>query len=146
MDTAAREFFHRTEYQLLDGILYRFNSDGSLRNEVYQTSGWIQLNERWYYFKDGKAVTGLQRIKDKTYAFSNTGILLKNSVVADSSSYPMSYYFVGDAGYIEEKAGFRIIEGRQYYFDSKGKALTGIQYINGKIYYLGTPVTTSFYY
>ena len=138
--------FHRTEYQLLDGILYRFNSDGSLRNEVYQTSGWIQLNERWYYFKDGKAVTGLQRIKDKTYAFSNTGILLKNSVVADSSSYPMSYYFVGDAGYIEEKAGFRIIEGRQYYFDSKGKALTGIQYINGKIYYLGTPVTTSFYY
>ena len=130
---------NRSEYELIDGVLYKFNKNGSLSNEVYKANGWLKLGDDYYFFVNGKAQTGIVNVSGKLYAFNSDGILVKNCVFLDASSWPEKIYYIGSDGAVERKAGFRTIHGKQMYFNANGEALIGIFRINGKVYYLTDP-------
>lgn len=119
----------RSTVQYISGAVYTFNKDGSLSGQDNTQNGWKKLGDDWYYFKNGKAVSyGLYEIDGKIYAFDSNGTLYKTESVVNG-------YHINASGYVDKTQGFKTINGHQYYFDANGKALSGVQKINGKVYY-----------
>lgn len=59
-------------------------------------SGWVTENKQTYYYKEGKAVKGWQKIKKKWYFFNKkTKVLAKNTIAGDKSG---GYYYVDQDG------------------------------------------------
>ena len=70
-----------------DGSLSYYDKDSGERlNNRFLTTG----NNVWYYFKDGKAVTGRQNIDGKEYYFDNLGRQVKGSPI--STPKGVEYY------------------------------------------------------
>ena len=123
----------RSEYEVIDGKIYQFDTKtGAFKNVVYKYNGWLQVGNDWYYFENGTAVTGAKTIGKATYAFDYSGLMLKSCVTNTYSGI----YYVNSEGIIDTTPGFRTVNGKLYYFDKNGKALSGIHVINGKTYYL----------
>ena len=119
----------RSTTQYINGNIYNFNKDGSLSGQDNTQNGWKKLGVDWYYFKNGKALyDGLYEIDGKTYAFNYDGKLYKTESVVYG-------YHINASGCLDKTKGFKTIDGTQYYFDANGKALYGVQKINGKVYY-----------
>ena len=122
----------RSEYEVINGRIYQFDTKtGALKNEVYKYNGWLQVGSDWYYFENGYAAYGARTIGKSTYAFDNTGRMLKSCVAYINGAY----YYVNSEGIIDTTPGFRTVNGRQYYIDKDGTVLRGIHVINGKTYY-----------
>ncbi|MBO4702028.1 MAG: hypothetical protein J5625_05115 [Lachnospiraceae bacterium] len=122
----------RSEYEVIDGKIYQFDTKtGAFKNEVYKYNGWLQVGSDWYYYENGLPAYGAKTIGKATYAFDNTGLMLKSCVAYINGAY----YYVNSEGIIDTTPGLRTVNGKQYYIDKDGKAVTGIQVINGKTYY-----------
>lgn len=99
-----------------DGSLSYYDKDSGERlNNRFLTTG----NNVWYYFKDGKAVTGRQNIDGKEYYFDNLGRQVKGSPI--STAKGMEYY--------ESVLGERVTntwitfqDGKTVFFDENGYA------------------------
>ena len=99
-----------------DGSLSYYDKDSGERlNNRFLTTG----NNVWYYFKDGKAVTGRQNIDGKEYYFDNLGRQVKGSPI--STPKGVEYY--------ESVLGERVIntwitfqDGKTVFFDENGYA------------------------
>ena len=50
-------------------------------------NGWVKQNGKKYYYKKGKKVTGLKKIKGSYYYFSKRGVLRKKSITVDGMRY-----------------------------------------------------------
>ena len=92
---------------------YYYNEDGTMQK------GWLTVGENRYYFhrKTGVMFTGIRKIQGMTYVFGEDGVLQK--------VYPK-------AG---PKRQWLTVNGRTYYFDKKGYALTGWKKVSGTTYY-----------
>lgn len=111
--------------------LYVFDANGILQEQIKKDNGWLQRGGKWYYFRNGLLCTnGIYTINGKDYGFSG-GVLQKNTVVYSAGDY---YYVDGD-GVISRTSGWRTVDGERYYFGADGKAVYGVQKIDGKIYY-----------
>lgn len=140
------------------------NGMGTLAADWYEIS-----TGKWYFFKDGKRDTGkigLQIINDKTYNLSSDGTVLTGFQKVENQTY----YFSKD-GVRQNYTGWKTIEGKLYYFNTKyqvatqnvngwvqvdkswywfenGKMVTGWKLINGTWYYMDTQtgiMKTGFY-
>lgn len=90
----------------IDGFLYYFDENG------YQTTGWIVLNQKTYYFNEA------------------TGYLSYNVWIA----YGDGKRFLNEDGVMA--TGLTVISGNIYYFDeTTGYVTTGWKTINQKTYY-----------
>ncbi|MBO4702031.1 MAG: hypothetical protein J5625_05130 [Lachnospiraceae bacterium] len=122
----------RSEYEFINGKIYQFDTKtGAFKNVVNKYNGWLQAGSDWYYFENGNVVQGMKTISKATYAFDNSGRLMKNRI----AYFDDECYYVNSEGIIDTTPGFRTVDGQLYYFDKNGRALTGIQVINGKTYY-----------
>ncbi len=122
----------RSEYEFIDGKIYQFDTKtGAFKNVVNKYNGWLQAGSDWYYFENGNVVQGMKTISKATYAFDNSGRLMKNRI----AEFDGERYYVNSEGIIDTTPGFRTVDGQLYYFDKNGRALTGIQVLNGKTYY-----------
>ena len=49
---------------------------GKTYYEGYMVTGWLQLENKWYYLKsDGSMVTGYYKVGNKTYYFNSSGVM-----------------------------------------------------------------------
>ena len=125
-------------------------SDSSTQEPAMLT-GWQNIGGyRYYYDNDGKPLTGLQTIEDKTYLFNDKGQLgygflhLGNNVVSyfdpiTGSQFTGKQFIHGSWRNIDEQAGLscgltEILESGKtntYYYDNYDGGLhTGQQYVN----------------
>ena len=124
-----------TGTQVIQGKLYTFNANGALVKEHSVQNGWYAYEGAYYYFKNGEALTDtLVNDKGKIYLIGWDGKLVKNSYTwASTSSYGATFY--ADANGVIVTNTWKKVDGRDRYFGSDGRMLSGIQKINGKVYY-----------
>ena len=112
-----------------DGKLRYFDKDSG--NAVINRFAQGDNPSDWYYFgADGVAVTGLQRLVNKHFAFDQDGKQVKGKIVTLSDK--SIRYFDANSG---EMAVGKFAEGAKnewYYFDQTGKAVTGLQRLANK--------------
>ena len=124
--------------------------------------GWTQINKKWYYFEDARALTGMVTIGSDTYFFGlptkedgsanpdvgvmQTGWVRGRVNVAYYSSVDCWYYCKGNGVMV---TGWQKINGKWYYFEPfddgpfDGTMATGFEYLYNEethhydIYYFG---------
>lgn len=139
-------FYMGTYYWFIDG--------------VRQNEGWrYAWNMKYYTDNSGRAVQGVQKIDGTYYNFGNDGTYFeRGGYIYDGSSqnggyrwyndgklftgfryYMGTYYWFVDG--VRQNAGWRQAWGMTYYTDQNGRAVQGIQTIDGKTYNFGTDGT-----
>ena len=116
-----------TKYYTYDdkGNLVETDKNGNILNNKDKTKsektkavkkGWVKTAKGKTYYKNGKKVTGIQKIGKQTYYFDKKGIMQKNKIIK--------------------------VKGKIYAFDKKGHMVKNKSYtgkLNGKkvTYYFG---------
>lgn len=101
------------------------NADGSL--SYYDKDSGERLNNRflttsnnvWYYFKDGKAVTGRQNIDGKEYYFDKLGRQVKGSPISTPKGVE---YYESVLGERVTNTWITFQDGKTVFFDENGYA------------------------
>ncbi|MBM7641982.1 glycoside hydrolase family 70 protein [Streptococcus loxodontisalivarius] len=122
-----------------------FATDASGQKRYYDADSGNQVSNKfvmdtagnWYYVDaQGNILTGLQTINGQKLYFDNTGKQVKGQVVTIDGS---QYYFDADSGEMAISRFAPDSNGNWYYFGTDGKAVTGLQTINGqKLYFDNT--------
>ncbi|MBM7642516.1 hypothetical protein [Streptococcus loxodontisalivarius] len=133
---------------IIDGTTYFADEDtGILDKGQWVSDGqWRypsgEVDYYWAYTANGKKITGFQTIDGKEYYFYSSGRQAKGYLIEnEDNSYS---YFDGNSG--EKVYGpkwvtilYKFPRGvamtKQAYIDEDGKAVDGLQVINGKTYY-----------
>ena len=132
--------------QFVEGIYYNANG---IAKPKFKT-GWVQLNGRYYYYRNRVLLTGYRKIGGKRYYLDQDGARLsglycvkgkyrffkKNGVQVTGRGWARirgKKYYLGKNGVINE--GFFKVNGKKYYQTALTGILTGVQEINGKTYY-----------
>ena len=99
-----------------DGSLSYYDKDSGERlNNRFLTTG----NNVWYYFKDGKAVTGHQNIDGKEYYFDNLGRQVKGSSISTPKGVE---YYESVLGERVTNTWITFQDGTTVFFDENGYA------------------------
>ena len=99
-----------------DGSLSYYDKDSGERlNNRFLTTG----NNVWYYFKDGKAVTGRQNIDGKEYYFDNLGRQVKGSPISTPKGVE---YYESVLGERVTNTWITFQDGKTVFFDENGYA------------------------
>lgn len=99
-----------------DGSLSYYDKDSGERlNNRFLTTG----NNVWYYFKDGKAVTGRQNIDGKEYYFDNLGRQVKGSPISTPKGVQ---YYESVLGERVTNTWITFQDGTTVFFDENGYA------------------------
>ncbi|MCJ0538624.1 hypothetical protein MMJ62_11525 [Enterococcus cecorum] len=88
---------------------YKIDASGVATKIV--KNGWQSTENHWYYYTNGKKVTGWKAVNNVWYYFDSSGVM---------------------------KTGWQKINGVWYYFNPSGAMQKGWQKINGAWYYFGT--------
>lgn len=107
--------------------------------------GWD--SSKTHYYKNGKALTGLQKIGSYYYFFNAKGVVQKNVFKKLKQNNTSYYFYFGSNGRAYRAAAndyydafvVREIKGNYYAFDSKSHRITGLWANNsGKVYYFNS--------
>ena len=99
-----------------DGSLSYYDKDsGESLNNRFLTTG----NNVWYYFKDGKVVTGRQNIDGKEYYFDNLGRQVKGSPISTPKGVE---YYESVLGERVTNTWITFQDGTTVFFDENGYA------------------------
>ena len=132
----------------VDKYYYYFSNGKPLKSK------WKTVGKSKYYFdKNGRAITGLRRLNGKLYYFNSKGAMLKSSwkTVKNKKYYFGSYGFavtglkkIGSGYYLFKKDGSLytntgiINYNKKKYLLAKGKVRLGLQNYKGGLYYFTT--------
>ncbi|MBS9335777.1 GH25 family lysozyme [Fructobacillus papyrifericola] len=146
--------------QLYTGFRYYMGTYYWFVDGVRQNAGWREAWGMKYYTDDnGRAVQGTQKIDGTYYYFGDDGTYYeRGGYLFDGSSqnggyrwyengqlftgfryYMGTYYWFVDG--VRQNAGWREAWGMKYYTDQDGRAVQGIQTINGQTYNFGNDGT-----
>ena len=95
--------------------------------------GWNLINGEWYYKSGANLLNGKAEIDGKEYCFEN-GIMMKNT----ASTANLSEYCYGEDGIRLSGTGWRLLDGKWYYLNSKSEYITGWAMIGTERYYFLT--------
>ena len=108
-----------------DGIYIGSSNDMKL--------GWNLINGEWYYKYGANLLNGKAEIDGKEYCFEN-GIMMKNT----ASTANLSEYCYGEDGIRLSGTGWKLLDGKWYYLNSKSEYITGWAMIGTERYYFLT--------
>ncbi len=94
-------------------------------------SRWYKDGDIWYYFENGRGVTGWRQIKNVWYYFDELG-----QMKTGWAKVKNVWYYMNASGAMQ--TGWKRISGKWYYLKPSGAMQTGWLKQNGKWYYLGT--------
>lgn len=118
-------------------------------------NGWMKRNGSWYYFKDHKALTScIEKIGSYYYCFNSDGVMQINGIATiwDSSFSAAKTYYADENGHLKKNVWFSRARALTFekgdmetplynqilYFGDNFEACTGLQTIDGKLYYFAT--------
>ena len=135
-------------YWVIDGEGYYFDKNGVW---VSNPSGWKEDfgYDDWYYFKNGVAVKGWQKISGKWYYFDNAQypyMYTGYRYVNEDGEY---YYFKDNGEWVSSPTGWQQGNDGEWYYFKNGQPVSGWQKISSKWYYFypsGNEMATGYKY
>ena len=121
-----------------DVDMYYADANGLIVKNKWEKFQWIDEDNKteteWYYMgKDGKAVTGWQKISGKWYYFSPDVFVMYQDGVAEIGN--TWYCFNADGSMV---TGWKKIDGHWFYFTASGAVAKGWTKVSGKWYFFAT--------
>lgn len=105
---------------VFNGKYYVADSTGACRlADSSNSTGWKQVNDEWYYQKNGTLlVDAMETINKKTYYFDTNGQMVK----AQSFFYQGNYYYANNDGIVIQRRNswYQAGNGDWYYFKEDG--------------------------
>ncbi len=86
--------------------------------------GFVKTNGSWYYYKNGKKVTGLQKIGKKYYFFDKKGVMKSGKKTVSGFTYYFNKAKDGKAPALMSKS--KKLSGKSWYFSSKGRGFYSV--------------------
>ncbi len=147
---------------LLLGMLFAFAMSFlfSTESEATTKNGWVVSGGQTYYKKNGKKVTGLQKIGNYYYYFDSKGKMAtgwktlkgkkfyfkKTGTIGKKGRMLTGWHTIGGKTYYFKKLGNKYTKGKMFtgwhtigkkyfYFNKSGQMLTGTYKISGKTFY-----------
>ena len=111
--------------QFKKGVYY----DGEGLADRHFKGGWIEVDEKFYYFRNKKKLKGYRKISGKNYYFSDEGERLSGIY-----SVKGKYLFFKPNGVQFKKSGWKTVSGKRY-FVADGEIKEGFFTVNSKKYY-----------
>ena len=96
---------------------------------VYAKDGWVEENNKTYYYENDETVKGFKEIESKIYYFDNTLGNLEYGWQNDGKNT----WYQDESG--EVLTGLQEINGDKYYFDENGFMFKGFKEIDDKLYF-----------
>lgn len=142
-----------------NGVLYETDPNTT-------TDGWLQKNDSWYYVKNHTILSNcIEKIGDNYYGFDSNGVMQSNGIFTisdsfspdDSTTYYYDHYYYADKnGHLKKNYWFSRTLKLPYdsvtmtepyynqvlYFGDNFEAVTGLQKIDGKLYYFSPALLT----
>lgn len=159
-DYAGSDGENNSGVKMIDGSMYRFDTDGYLTAEgwnSYEYTSDGQSITEWYYTEaDGTLKTGWQQLGGEWYYFDKMkGYMYKSGSHPTSLSKDASSYVFFDSGAMVSNDWAKISVNLNsdttrtvyYYADADGKAVTGWQLLGGRWFYFDSygRLCSSFY-
>ncbi len=118
--------------ETFNGKTYSFDENG-VRSESYydkngvlidsSKSGWVQMDDVWYYYKSGKPVTGLKTLEysggSGKFYFNDDGQMEVGFMTIEIKGKELDVYFDEEVGYMVTNTT-RQIDGETYRFYKDG--------------------------
>ena len=82
-------------------------------------NGFVKKSGKWYYYKKGKKVSGLNRISGHYYYFSKSGVMQSGKKTIDGLTWYFKKAKDGKAAALADRE--MKISGKKWYFSSTGK-------------------------
>ncbi|MCR5453032.1 MAG: hypothetical protein K6F00_10420 [Lachnospiraceae bacterium] len=95
-----------------------FNVDAAAKK------GFVKKSGKWYYYKNGKKVTGLNKISGKYYYFGSGGAMLGGEQTIDGFKYYFKTAKDGRSPAVTSR--IQKLNGKKYYFSAKGKGFISV--------------------
>ncbi len=108
----------------IDGVIYNFNDDGSIKQGLQEENG-----QSYYYEKNGLAKNKWVMISNKWYYFNEKGEMQKNKILTIDGRN----YYVDSTG--ARVTGLGYYNNKKYYFDANGQMLYGFVSMGQNQYY-----------
>lgn len=120
----------------VNGRTYIVASNGTLKEIT--SDGWSKIDDYWYYFMDGNAVTSnIIQIGYNLYAFDSNGRMYENQEFS-KFDYTNNYLYAQNNTYYRADANGRLIihdsyhkDNDVYYYGAGGAAYNGYHKVNG---------------
>lgn len=120
---------------VIDGVLYQADEKGVLTvKDTASKTGWEQAGEKWYYYKDGKALSNtFEVINGVQYHFGFNGTMDTGKFFVENSVY----WAEPDGQVVKAKGWYHSTQTKKWYwFDEQGGLVcNALVNINGKNYY-----------
>ena len=92
---------------------------------------WVNKDGKWYYYENGKMVTGWKLVDGEWYYLGSNGVMVTGWIELGGI-----WYYLSDSGAMVK--GWQTISSKTYYFNDSGHMLIGEQVIDGRKYYFNS--------
>ncbi len=143
-EAADQEMINKVTTNLLTAV-----NSMMLEPEEEVKQGWIETEDGWTYYEDGKKVTAWKAVDGKWYYFNENGIMQTGWVSVEGHWYYLNtdgsmetgwvsvgghWYHLNESGAME--TGWVSVGGYWYYLNADGSMETGWVLVGGHWYYL----------
>ncbi len=116
--------YPKNTWARIDGKWYHFEKNG------YMQTGWLKLSGKWYFFKSN----GEMAAKEWCHGYWLNADGIWTYKYKGSWKHNSKGWWFGDTSGWYAKSKWQKIDGKWYYFDSKGYRVSGTKTISGKIW------------
>ncbi|EPB8167433.1 HNH/ENDO VII family nuclease [Clostridium perfringens] len=126
-EVISRNYIGKTFNAIINILKNNPNGSDVDTNTDLNYDKWVNKDGKWYYYENGKMVTGWKLVDGEWYYLGSDGVIVTGWIELGGI-----WYYLSDSGAMVK--GWQTISGKTYYFNDSGHMLTGKQVIDGKNY------------
>ncbi|WP_243157386.1 HNH/ENDO VII family nuclease [Clostridium perfringens] len=130
-EVISRNYIGKTFNAIINILKNNPNGSDVDTNTDLNYDKWVNKDGKWYYYENGKMVTGWKLVDGEWYYLGSDGVMVTGWIELGGI-----WYYLSDSGAMVK--GWQTISGKTYYFNDSGHMLVGKQVIDGRNYNFNT--------
>ncbi|NGT68233.1 SH3 domain-containing protein [Clostridium perfringens] len=130
-EVISRNYIGKTFNAIINILKNNPNGSDVDTNTDLNYDKWVNKDGKWYYYENGKMVTGWKLVDGEWYYLGSDGVMVTGWIELGDI-----WYYLSDSGAMVK--GWQTISGKTYYFNDSGHMLVGKQVIDGRNYNFNT--------
>ena len=130
-EVLSRNYIGKTFNAIINILKNNPNGGDGDTNTDSNYDKWVNKDGKWYYYENGKMVTGWKLVDGEWYYLGSDGVMVTGWIELGGI-----WYYLSDSGAMVK--GWQTISSKTYYFNDSGHMLIGEQVIDGRKYYFNS--------